>query len=201
MKILVLGATGRTGRLIVEAAEAAGHEVTVATRAPHGPEGVTSVPLDLRDAERIRAAAGRAEAVISALASGRGNPACSTLARALLPMEGLRFVSIGGAGVDAPGDAKAMPDRIVGWVMRRIVGEMLADRQAEHDMLAGSALRWTMLRPPRLTDAPGQGGYRLTHETPAGTAIARRDLAQAAVDVLSDADTWGRAPFVAGGRA
>ena len=81
------------------------------------------------------------------------------------------------------------------------VGEMLADRQAEHDMLAGSALRWTMLRPPRLTDAPGQGGYRLTHETPAGTSIARRDLAQAAVDVLSDAGTWGRAPFVAGGRA
>lgn len=201
MKVLVFGATGRTGRLIAQAASAAGHEVTAAIRGGRGPEGMASVALDLRDAEAVRAEAGKAEAVISALASGKGNPACSTLARALLPMEGLRFVTIGGAGVDAPGDAKAMPDRIVGWIMRRTVGEMLADRQAERDLLATSKLCWTMLRPPRLTDKPGQGNYRMTHDTPAGTAIARRDLAQAAVVVLSDTATWAKAPFVAGGKA
>lgn len=197
MKILVLGATGRTGRLIVEAATAAGHEVTAAARGGRAREDVAPVKLDLRDAEAIRAEAAKADAVISALASGKENPACSMLAQALLPMDGLRFISIGGAGVDAPGDAKALPDRVVGWIMRRTVGDMLADRQAEHDMLTTSKLRWTMLRPPRLTDKPGPGGYRLTHDTPAGTSIARRTLAQAAVDVLTDRSTWGKAPFVA----
>ncbi|MFP4451651.1 MAG: NAD(P)-dependent oxidoreductase, partial [Rhodosalinus sp.] len=198
MKVLVFGATGRTGRLIVERALAAGHEVTAAIRGSKGPGGAGTVTLDLRDADRVRAEASGADAVISALASGKGNPACSTLARALLPMEGLRFVTIGGAGVDAPGDAKALPDRVIGWIMRRTVGEMLADRQAEHDMLATSKLHWTMLRPPRLTEKPGQGGYRLTYDTPAAAAIARTDLAQAAVNALDDRETRDKAPFVAG---
>lgn len=198
MKVLVFGATGRTGQQIVAVLQAAGHDVVAWSRRPVTMAGVAPVTGDLRDAEALRRAARAADAVISALASDKGNPACSMLAEALLPLDGLRFVSIGGAGVDAPGDAKALSDRMVGWLMRRVAGEMLADRQREHDRLATSSLRWTMLRPPRLTAGAGTGRYRLTHDTPAGTSIARADLARAAVDLLDDTSAFGKAPFVAG---
>ncbi len=110
----------------------------------------------------------------------------------------MRFVTIAGAAVDAPGDAKAVPDRIIGWIMRRMVAEMLADRQAELAVLRASPLAWTMLRPPRLTDGPPSGKARLTFDTPAATAITRADLADAVIEALADPALVGRAPFVAG---
>jgi len=197
MHILLFGAGGRTGTRIAKRLLAAGHDVTSAVRPASAatPPG-HRVEIDLSDAATIRAAASGADAVISALSLGKGNPAASTLARALLPLDGIRFVTIGGAGVDSPGDAKGLADRIVGGIMRLTVGEMLADRQAEHDMLRDSPLRWTMLRPPRLTAKPGTGRWRLTHDKPATAQISRDDLAAAAVVVLSDTATEGRAPFV-----
>jgi putative NADH-flavin reductase len=197
MHILVFGAGGRSGGRIAQRLLDAGHTVTAAVRPGNRaqPPG-NRAEIDLADAEGVRAHAARADAVVSALASGRGNPAASTLARALLPLDGLRFVTIGGAGVDAPGDAKGLADRAIGAIMRLTVGEMLADRQAEHDLLVPSRLRWTMLRPPRLTEKPGRGQWRLTHDAPATAQIARDDLAAATVAVLADPSTEGRAPFV-----
>lgn len=198
MHYVVFGASGRTGRLIARRLTEAGHAVTAPGRRDPQIAGVAFRPTDLADAADVRDAVRGAAGVFSALASDKGNPACSTLARALADREGLRFVTIAGAGVDAPGDRKGLPDRIVGWIMRRVVAEMLADRQAELGILHSGRLRWTMLRPPRLTDRPGTGHYRITHDKPASTAIPRADLALAAIAIADDDSLVGRAPFVAG---
>ncbi|MFN4274636.1 MAG: NAD(P)H-binding protein, partial [Aliihoeflea sp.] len=81
---------------------------------------------------------------------------------------------------------------------RRVVPDMLADRQRELAILQSSRLRWTMLRPPRLTDKPAAGQLRITFDLPASTAISRTDLARAVADALTDDTLIGRAPFVAG---
>jgi uncharacterized protein YbjT (DUF2867 family) len=198
MHILLLGGTGRTGRLIAGLLVKAGHSVTIAGRRDAQIPGTSFAETDLLDATALLAAAAGKDAVIAALASAKGNPVCSTVARALSAQSGLRFITIGGGAVDDLGDAKRTGDRVIGWIMRRIVPAMLADRQAELGILKKSALRWTMLRPPRLTDKPGTGRYRMTYDFPASTAIARADLAQAAVMLLTDDATVGRAPFVAG---
>ncbi len=198
MKVLVLGSTGRTGCLMVRELLAAGHEVFAMGRRDPQIGGVSFRQGDVTDANPLRAAAMRMDAVVSGLASGKGAPVCSLVAKALSAQDGLRFITIAGAGVDAPGDAKATPDKVIGWLMRRIVPHMLADRQAELAILQNSALRWTMLRPPRLTNGPATGRARVTFDTPAATAISRADVARVAVDALGQ-DAWiGRAPFVAG---
>lgn len=197
MKVMVFGAAGRTGRQVVAALVAAGHEVTAAVRSGPAFHGAVTVRPDLSDADAVRAAVAGCDAVISTLASGPGNPACLTLARALLPLAGLRFVSVAGAAVDAPGDAKALPDRIISRIMRVVAGKMLAERQTEHDLLAVSDLRWTMLRPPRLVDGAATGRIAITTRTPAGMRLTRADLAATAVAVLTRDDLIGRAPFVA----
>ena len=198
MKYVVFGATGRTGRFIAEGLIKAGHDVTAAGRRDPGIAGVAFRQTDLMTAGAVRDAVQSADVAVSALASDKGNPVCSALARALAPTEGLRFVTIAGAAVDAPGDAKAAADKAIAWIMRRIVAEMLADRQSELAVLQSSRLRWTMLRPPRLTDKAATGRWRLSHDRPPSTQISRADLAAALIEVAGD-DTWaGRAPFVAG---
>lgn len=198
MHILLLGGTGRTGRLIAAELLLRGHEVTVAGRRDPGLDGVRFRQTDLMNGNDLVAASTGADAVASALASGKGNPVCSTVAKALSGRKGLRFVTIAGGGVDAPGDRKGIPDKLIGWIMRRVVPQMLADRQRELAILQDSRLRWTMLRPPRLTDNAATGTHRISFDRPASTAISRADLARAVVDALTDPALEGRAPFVAG---
>ncbi|MFB6435676.1 NAD(P)H-binding protein [Streptomyces sp. NPDC056411] len=57
-----------------------------------------------------------------------------------------------------------------------------------------SGLDWTSVRPPRLLDGPGEGRYRHAVEAgPAGSAIARADVARAMLDFVPDARTHGHA--------
>ncbi|MEX2479733.1 MAG: NAD(P)-binding oxidoreductase, partial [Gammaproteobacteria bacterium] len=180
MKVLVFGGTGRTGRLIAARLVEDGHELTAAGRRDPQIASVSFLEVDLSDPSAVRAAAEGMDAAISALASDKGNPVCSSVARALSESEGLRFVTIAGGGVDAPGDDKGMVDRFIGWLMRRLVPHMLADRQAELGIVESSRLRWTMLRPPVLNDEPAARNTRISFDRPASKGISRSDLARAA---------------------
>ncbi|GGA49517.1 NAD(P)-dependent oxidoreductase [Pelagibacterium lentulum] len=198
MKVLVFGGTGRTGRLIAQWLVKNGHTVIAAGRRDPQIEGVAYRAVNLSDASAVRTAAEGMDAAISALASGKDNPVCSEVAQALSEMEGLRFITIAGSGLDAPGDAKGALDRFIGWLLRRLMPHMIADRERELGILQASRLRWTMLRPPLLNNKPSTGRYQTTFDRPASRGISRADLARAVVDALEDGALIGRAPFVAG---
>ena len=70
-RIFVLGATGGTGRAIVEQARQRGHRVTAFVRSPQklGPvgDGLTVIRGDPRNADGLRAALPGHDAVLSAL--------------------------------------------------------------------------------------------------------------------------------------
>jgi uncharacterized protein YbjT (DUF2867 family) len=82
MKILVLGATGGTGRAVVEQAIERGHELTVFVRSPEklgaSRESMTLVEGDPRNAAALQVALVGCDAVLSALgppiARGRVRP-------------------------------------------------------------------------------------------------------------------------------
>jgi uncharacterized protein YbjT (DUF2867 family) len=197
MRIAVFGAAGRTGRLTCQALLAAGHEVHAVTRREVDVPGTRRV-LDATDAAAVRALAGEVDGVVNAMTSGKGNPSGSGLAGALKGREGLRYVTLAGAAVDAPGDGKGVPDKAISWIARKVSGEVVLDRQRELDLLVagGHGLRWTMLRPPRLTDKDPRGTWRLTTDKPASTQIARADLAGALAEAVTGERHLGRAPFV-----
>src|ERR1700738_2217365 len=82
MNLLILGATGRTGRLVVEQALAAGHTVTALVRSP---EKLTIRNSNLRvvagratDPEDVARALANADAVLSTLGGGGSVIADST---------------------------------------------------------------------------------------------------------------------------
>lgn len=201
MRVLLLGASGRTGAEALESLGRAGHEVTSLGRTAPKRAGARHVSEDVTDPAAVAQAVADHDAVLSCLASTNAQPLCSRATAAVIAAAAgrpLRYVVVGGAGVDAPGDRKGVPDKLVGLVMRVAVGRMLADRQAEFEALAASGLAYTFMRPPRLTQAPGTGRWRFTFDRPAAMQIARADLAGAMVEALERPDLERRAPFVAG---
>jgi uncharacterized protein YbjT (DUF2867 family) len=195
MNLLILGATGRTGRAVLAKVRAAGHTVTsYGRRAAEGADRALTGDFDAPDFGReVR----NADAVLSCLASSNSDPVCSRAAEAVRAADPTaRYLTVAGAGVDMPEDRKGMGDKMIGAVMRVVARGMLADRQREVEMLAASDLRWTALRPPRLTEGKATGAWRFSLDRPQATWIDREDLAGAMLEALATDDRIGTAPFV-----
>ena len=205
MQVAVLGATGATGRLVVDELVRRGHEVAALTRAapPAGAPAVRWVEGDARDATALAALVSGADAVVSALGPRRGD---RTLHREVAPhlidamgTAGVRrFVGVSGAGIDVPGDRKSARDRLISALVRRLGGEAVRDKAVERELWAASDLDWTLVRPPRLVDGPGTG--RLEHSadrSPRRTSLTRADLAAFVVQLVERPEYVRQAPLVA----
>lgn len=109
-----------------------------------------------------------------------------------------RYVGVGGAGMDAPGDRKRTRDRLISQGMRLFAGSMVADKSAELAMWQETDLDWTLVRPPRLVDGPTTG--RIEHDphvSTRSTQMRRADLAVFLTDVVEQDLYLRRAPFAA----
>jgi len=183
MKLLILGAKGRTGRLIAERAGNQGHEVTAFTRATHG---------DATDREAIAAAMPGQEAVISALGRGNSFKSQQLMSRAMdviLPAmkreEVQRLIVISAFGVgetfyEAPFIAKVF--------FRLLLRHLYADKAIADDFVRHSGLDWTIVCPTKLTDGQRTGAYRAGEHLEFGglPKISRADAADFIVKQLTD---------------
>ncbi|MEU0239630.1 NAD(P)H-binding protein [Nocardiopsis sp. NPDC006198] len=208
-RITVLGATGGTGRQVVEQALAAGHRVTALVRDParmplvHDRLDVVRMPVP--DPEALRALLGRTDAVVSGLAATAkgGSPATvwtGAVLAALADRPDTRLVAVSAAPVGPHPQGSSPFHR---FVLSPLVGLVFRDayrdlERMEAALSAGGAA-WTVVRPPRLTDDPGTGEYRLVvgGNVPSGYRIGRADLAHALLRVLDDPATVRRAVGVA----
>lgn len=207
-KILVLGATGGTGRLIVSEALARGHDVAVLARSPEkakGLGGVTVIVGDARNEATLRQALKGRDAVVSAL----GTPASpfrevtllSTATKALvaaMKAEGVkRLVAITGMGAgNSVGHGGFLFDRLIFPLLLRHV---YADKNRQEASVRDSGLDWVLVRPVILNDKPGRGDVRaltdLSHFH--GGSIARADVARFVLDQV-ESDKWLRqSPLIA----
>jgi putative NADH-flavin reductase len=205
INVVVLGAAGRTGRLIVAEALRSGHQVTAAVR---NPASVPAAPglrverADVRDAESLRAVIQGHDAVVSAIGpSGRkAHNLYSDGARATvsaMQVTGVkRLLAITSVGVrhDDPHHA---------WwyrgLIRPIGADLYADMARMERIVRDSDLDWTFVRPTYLQDREPTGSYRATdNSTPqGGWRITRTDIARFIVEEL-DGHRWSRqAPSLA----
>jgi putative NADH-flavin reductase/uncharacterized membrane protein YphA (DoxX/SURF4 family) len=187
MRLLVLGATGHTGKTIVEQAVKRGHRVTAFVRSPEGLQGldVTICRGDPTNAEELQAALAGHDAVVSALGlRGLGKSTIlSDAARATvraMKAAGVRRLLVVSAAMlfDESG--------AVGLILRRTILRNIAkDSVAMERALDGSDLDWTIARPPRLTHGPQTHRYvaadgRLPED--ARLSMSRADVASFLLD-------------------
>jgi len=201
-KILILGATGPTGRHIVRQAVARGYDVTVLVRSPEKAadlNGVGIVVGDARDENALRQAVKGRDAVISAL----GTPASpfrevtllSTATRMLvdaMKAEGVaRLVAITGIGAgDSAGHGDFLFDNLIFPLLLR---KVYADKNRQESIIKENALDWTVVRPSILSNKRGGKTVRaLTNlQNFHGGSISREDVATFVLDQVTS-DQWLR---------
>jgi putative NADH-flavin reductase len=209
MKVVVFGATGRTGRLLVEGALARGHDVTAFVRAPNKlgalRDRVRVVHGDVLDGGAVSDAVDGQEAVLVALAGGGTKAAEQVNAQGTLNVirsmqrYGVRRLVVLSAGGTQPGRDPNLP-----WFFERIVKPLflknvLADLRRMEISVRQSELDWTLVRAAQLVDGPARGAYRAEpgYSLPGGTKIARADVAAFMLDELERRDNIAHALAIA----
>lgn len=169
MKLLILGASGPTGRLLVEQALARAHEVTAFVR------DAAKFPLIDRnlsvatgtlpgDAAALEAALRGKQAVLCALgrrASFKSESLMEGTMRLLVPaMEKAgvkRLLLMSSNGVGETYARSPLFSRILYRIMLK---DIFADKEAGEAIVRASSLDWTIAYPTLLTDGPRSGAYR-----------------------------------------
>ncbi|MBX3063275.1 MAG: SDR family oxidoreductase [Anaerolineae bacterium] len=195
MRIAVFGATGGTGKHVVELALMAGHEVTAVARRPSAipiqHEKLTVLQGDALDLAAVKRGVEGQEAVISALgvhdraptvlySQGVGN-----IIRAMHAAQVRRLFAISANGLEPGPLWQRIAAKLVLW---RVFKESYSDLIRMETMIKASSLDWTIMRPPRMVDGVRTEQYHtaLNEHLKNGWQIRRADLADYMVKQLSN---------------
>lgn len=207
MKIVVFGASGRTGIQVVEQALAAGHLVTAFARSP-SKIGIQHKDLnlfqgDVMDAAMVEKAITGQDAVISVLGPtrppvpGMMEIAARNITLAMQKHGVHRLVSTTGAGVRDPEDQPKLMDNLIKGLLTLLSREVLEDSEANVRVIRATDLDWTIVRFPMLKDGPHTGIYRVGYVgKDSGSQISRADGADFVLKELSKKKYLKKAPIV-----
>jgi putative NADH-flavin reductase len=220
MNLTIFAATGGIGGQVMTQALAAGHDVTVVVRDPRKMSAeVNAVKADLAAADPavLRDAVQGADAVLSGL--GRRSAADAGIAprgtraivEAMKAADVRRLVVVSAAPIGtvaSPG--RPNPPRhdpgegfftrnLLTPIIKAVLRTAYADLALMEDVLRGSGLDWTAVRPPRLTDKPLTGNYRTEygHNLRRGLSISRADTAHLMLHLLGQPNSIGQTVAVA----
>ena len=193
MNVIIFGANGKTGRLVVEKLLEGGHEVTAFVR--------DSSKLKIQDAhlhitegqatnkKAVRDAINGKELVISCLGSDKGlkkttilHEMTSNIVAAMKEHNVTRIIYMASAGIDneIPG--------VIGKITTMLLGNVLKDHRNAVEEIKKNKLVYTIARPLSLTDHPYTGKYReaKTGIPEKGRSISRADVADFIIRAMTD---------------
>ena len=205
MNILVFGASGRTGNLLVLQALAQGHVVTAFARTPNKLKvthnNLKVVQGNVKDYAAVERAVSGQDVVLSTL--GASSPfrydqvvvdGMVNIVKAMEQMHVTRFIYQSFVGVkESRGD--------FGFFFRSIAPKILrteiAGHEAREHVIKPSRLDWTIVRPPTLTNGKHKGVYRSGEDLTSNsfiTVMSRADVADFMLKQLSDGTFVRKAP-------
>ncbi|MFF4012327.1 NAD(P)-dependent oxidoreductase [Streptomyces sp. NPDC001717] len=163
MHLAVFGATGHTGRHLVDQALDSGHHVTALARDPAklpARARLRVIEGDVRDAEPVARTVAGADAVISALGQRRwGTTVCADAMRTVLPAMAAhdvrRLIALGNHGT---GDSRHPGIYTTAvWIAIRSI---MRDKERMERLIRAGDTAWTIVRPAALTEGPRTARYR-----------------------------------------
>ena len=199
MKLVVFGATGGIGALVVEQALAAGHEVTAVARRPSAVtlrhERLEVVQGDVLDEASVRKSIVGKDVVVSAVGARDRAPTTvysagvANIMRAMQTANVCRLFCISASGLDP----KPLWQRLIAKPMLwLILKNMYTDLVRMENEVSATRLDWTILRPPQLTDGPRTGHYQsaVNERLSRILKISRADVADYIITHLKDETTY-----------
>lgn len=203
MKLVVFGASGASGRQIVEQALAAGHEVTAFVR---NPAAITIkhpklkvIKGDALDASSVSQAIAGQDAVLSAIGINRRSiiTTCADSTRNIIGgmnEHGVRRFVV----LSAYGASETKDTALYSKVLRFFIGKRVEDKDRQEELLRASDLDWVSVRPPLLTNGARQGRYRAGFDIPIKlfSSVSRADVAEFMLKQLTDDTYLRQAPTI-----
>ncbi|WP_410606596.1 NAD(P)-dependent oxidoreductase [Amycolatopsis sp. lyj-109] len=187
MKLLVLGATGPTGRHVVDVALRSGDSVTAFVRDPAAlddlADRVTRITGDATSQRDVSVAAAGQDAIISAL--GRGNSlrpdgfatrSAAAVIGAAEEAHVARLVWLSSFGVGHTLAWSSIPQKLI---YRTALRSLYADKKIADERIRSSGLDWTVVYPTGLNNDPAKGTFRAGDRLPMKGVpyISRADVA------------------------
>jgi putative NADH-flavin reductase len=168
-------------------------------------ERLDVVVADLTDPAPLVPALAGSRAAISGVGARRrrdagvASAATATILTALAASGVRQFVAVSAAPVGPVAAGEGFVNRAIALpVLRRVFRDVYADLGRMEADIRASGLDWTIVRPPKLTNGPLTGRYRVAPENVArSTTISRADVADAMLSALDEADRVRRAIGVA----
>ncbi|MCA8155493.1 NAD(P)-dependent oxidoreductase [Burkholderia contaminans] len=209
--IALFGATGPTGRHIIEEALKQGYTLSVYTRDAKKLASfagrIEIVVGDLQDQSAIAKCVQGADAVISALGPNglkvQGDkPVMHGLSNIIVAMQRAgvrRLIQISTAAYRDPKDSFAFKPHAFALLFKVIARKGYEDIKATGELVANSNLDWTLVRIPNLKDGPADGSVDVGWygTTKLGMKLSRGNLAKFLVDQLTDRKFVRAAPGIA----
>jgi uncharacterized protein YbjT (DUF2867 family) len=208
MNVLVIGAGGKTGALVVERALAAGHGVIAllhssGTEEKHPlPPEVRVVHGDVHDPTAVRDAMAGCDAVVETLGgktpflkTDLESSAARVVLAAMHEIGAKRIVAISVLGA---GDSAAQsPYWYEHIFLPTFMHGALPDKNAMEALVKSSGVEWVLVRPPFLSDDEATGSVKVITGNEQAHKITRGDLAQFLVDQLTSDTYVGQAVVIA----
>jgi putative NADH-flavin reductase len=196
MKLLILGATGNTGKQLVMQAGKLNHEVTVLVRDPSkfavADPKIKVLAGDVLDKNILNEALKGQDAVISALGVGealKSNNLISKATEALIPAMNAagvkRLIFLSAFGVGETYHLASLLQKIA---FRYILNDIYADKAIADEQIRNSSLEWTLVSPTKLTNGSRSGKYKVGEKLKASgfPMVSRADVAAFMLGQLSD---------------
>jgi putative NADH-flavin reductase len=196
--IVVVGANGGIGRQTVMLALEYGHKVTAILRNPdhlaikHA--NLNIVKGDIMNPKTLEKHFENADAIISAIGKSSFKPTTlysqgnKNILTAMQNVEASRVFFISASGLHVNPTHSLIVKLATKYILQKLLKNMYADLERMEEMIKSSNLNWTIMRPPRLTDKPVSGIYRVSINRllKNGLSISRADLAHYILNNISN---------------
>ena len=194
MKIAVIAANGRTGRIFLDYALARGHELNAGVHNKNnilGSEKLHIINCDATNKEELRNLLKGQDAVVSFIGHVKGSrpwvqsESMKALVEVMNDLKIKRLVSLTGTGVREHGDKITLIDRFLNIGIKIIDPKRINDGIKHAKILKASSLDWTIQRVTKLQNTTPRP-FILKEHGPSKFYVSREDVARAALEVLED---------------
>ena len=218
MRVLILGATGPCGTLLVKEALGASHTVVIYARSPEelseeirNDTRVTVLKGELDDEPALSAAVENVDAILSALGPKlshgtypKGEPltrAYSLIIRAMAVHSVKRLIALGTLSMTDPHDKQSLKWSLIVSGIKTLTPTVYSDVVGIGNIIRteGDALDWTIARVPFLTNSSSRdvvAGYVGDGKT--GTTLSRAGFAAFVLQELAKNEWVKEAPLITG---
>jgi putative NADH-flavin reductase len=203
MKITVFGASGATGRHLVEQALAANHQVTAFVRStfslPLQHANLNAIAGELNQPDQVEHAIQSADVVISVLGCRKkgAKDVCTEGVRSILAamatQQKRRLIVLSAYGAGETQSA-SLSARMIRWIL----AAKMHDKDLMEALVQAAEIDWTIVRPPALTNGPLNGQYQVGVGLRIGffAHLARANLAHFMLREASDSRYFKQATIV-----